>query len=65
MRVGDGDRSGRAPWKVSTMIIWPPQQGHGREWEGVSGLAVRLSGRGRGLGRGEQNPGFADHTAPH
>jgi hypothetical protein len=28
IRVGDGERAGRAPWNVSTMIIRPPQHGH-------------------------------------
>src|SRR6516162_346952 len=28
IRVGDGDRAGRGPSNVSTMIIRPPQQGH-------------------------------------
>ena len=36
IRVGDGERSGRAPSKVSMMIIRPPQQGHRHEGEGVS-----------------------------
>jgi hypothetical protein len=27
-RVGDGERAGRMPWKVSMTIIRPPQQGH-------------------------------------
>ena len=50
MRVGDGDRSGRAPWKVSTMIIRPPQQGHGREGEGVSASLSVSAGAGETLG---------------
>ena len=28
IRVGDGEREERAPSKVSTMIIRPPQHGH-------------------------------------
>jgi hypothetical protein len=36
MRVGDGGRPGRAPSKVSTMIIRPPQQGQRRTGEAVS-----------------------------
>jgi hypothetical protein len=28
IRVGDGEREERAPSKVSTMIIRPPQYGH-------------------------------------
>ena len=36
MRVGDGGRPGRAPSKVSTMIIRPPQQGQRRAGETVS-----------------------------
>jgi hypothetical protein len=36
IRLGEGDRAGRAPSKVSTMIIRPPQHGHRRAGEGVS-----------------------------
>jgi len=36
IRLGDGERAGRAPSKVSTTIIRPPQQGHRRAGEGVS-----------------------------
>ena len=49
IRVGDGDRAGRAPSKVSMMIIRPPQQGHRRAGEGVS---VSSSASARALGRG-------------
>ena len=41
IRVSDGERSGRVPSKVSTMIILPPQQAHGREGEDVSSLSAR------------------------
>ena len=33
IRLGDGDRAGRRPSNVSTMIIRPPQQGHRRAGE--------------------------------
>jgi len=36
IRFGGGDRAGRAPSKVSTMIIRPPQQGHRGVGEAVS-----------------------------
>jgi len=36
IRVGDGERAGRGPSKVSTMIIRPPQQGQRRTGEGPS-----------------------------
>jgi hypothetical protein len=36
IRVGDGERAGRAPSKVSTMIIRPPQHGYSRAGEAVS-----------------------------
>ena len=36
MRVGDGERAGRAPSNVSTMTIRPPQHGHCRAGEAVS-----------------------------
>ncbi len=35
IRFGDGDRAGRAPSNVSTMIIRPPQHGHRRAGEGA------------------------------
>ena len=41
IRVSDGERSGRVPSKVSTMIILPPQQAHGREGEDVSSRSAR------------------------
>ena len=44
IRFGGGDRAGRAPSKVSTMIIRPPQQGHRGAGEAVS---VSLSGSAR------------------
>jgi hypothetical protein len=57
IRVSDGDRTGRAPSNVSTMIIRPPQQGHRRAGEGVSVLSASAGGRSAGrLGRGEQLP---------
>ena len=37
-RVGDGDRAGRRPSNVSTMIMRPPQHGH---W--LAGVLVSLS----------------------
>jgi hypothetical protein len=33
IRVGEGERQGRGPWNVSTMIIRPPQQGQRRAGE--------------------------------
>jgi hypothetical protein len=51
--VGDGERAERTPSKVSTMIIRPPQQGHGREGEGVSSLSASACERsGEALGAG-------------
>ena len=47
IRLGDGERAGRAPSKVSMMIIRPPQQGHRRAGEDVS---VSLSAPARALG---------------
>ena len=41
IRVSDGERSGCVPSKVSTMIILPPQQAHGREGEDVSSRSAR------------------------
>jgi len=43
IRVGDGERAGRAPSKVSTMIIRPPQQGQRRPREGPSVLGSSKS----------------------
>src|SRR5271166_4683073 len=42
--VGDGERAGRTPSKVSTMIIRPPQHGQRRTGEAVS---AALSGSAR------------------
>ncbi len=36
IRLGGGERAGRGPSKVSTMIIRPPQHGHRRTGEAVS-----------------------------
>ena len=33
IRIADGERQGRGPSNVSTMIIRPPQQGQGRAGE--------------------------------
>ena len=56
IRVGDGERAGRAPSKVLTMIIRPPQQGQRaprRRSFGVRVLEVTFRLSGRSLGRGE------------
>ena len=57
IRVGDGERAGRAPSKVSTMIIRPPQQGQrgGKAKVGsvLGSLEVTVRLSGRSLGRGE------------
>src|SRR5271165_1777680 len=55
IRVGDGERQGRGPSNVSTMIIRPPQHGHRRKDDWLS-VAVGVGGRaiGRDFGRGEQ-----------
>ena len=51
IRVGDGERLGRSPSKVSTMIILPPQQGHGRAGEDVSSRSASARERsGEALG---------------
>jgi hypothetical protein len=44
IRVGDGDRAGRAPSKVSMTIIRPPQQGHRCS---AAGLSAPLSASAR------------------
>jgi len=44
IRLGGWDRAGRAPSKVSTMIIRPPQPGHRRA---VGGASVLLSASAR------------------
>jgi len=48
IRLGDGERAGRGPSNVSTMIIWPPEHGHRRADEGasvsLSASACTLSG---------------------
>ena len=49
IRVGDGDRAGRAPSNVSMMIIRPPQHGHRRA---VGGLRSRCRPRRARSGRG-------------
>ena len=43
IRVGDGERQGRGPSNVSTMIIRPPQQGQGRADETSSALLSALA----------------------
>ena len=43
IRVGDGERAGGAPSKVSTMIIRPPQRGQRRPGEGPSVLGSSKS----------------------
>ncbi len=55
MRLGDGDRAGRGPSNVSTMIIRPPQQGQ-RRAGGTSSASLSASARERwgALRRGEQ-----------
>ena len=45
IRAGEDHRRERAPLKVSTMIILSPQQGHGREGEGVSSRSASALGR--------------------
>ena len=47
IRLGDGERQGRAPSNVSTMIIRPPQQGQRRAGETSS---ARLSASREGWG---------------
>src|SRR5271157_5799283 len=46
IRVGDGERAGRALSNVSTMIIRPPQQGHRRAGEGGSASLSVSAGDG-------------------
>ena len=46
IRVGDGERAGRAPSNISMMIIRPPQHGHRRAGKGVS-AALSASARER------------------
>ena len=47
IRLGDGERQGRGPSNVSTMIIRPPQQGQRRAGETSS---ARLSALREGWG---------------
>ena len=47
IRLGDGERQGRGPSNVSTMIIRPPQQGQRRAGETSS---ARLSASREGWG---------------
>ena len=62
IRLGDGDRAGRAPSNVSTMIIRPPQQGQRRAGEDVFGrhCRPRRANAGARLGRGERLAGALD-----
>ena len=62
IRVGDGERQGRGPSNVSTMIIRPPQQGQRRAGEDVFGLAAGLGAWALGSGsrRREQLPSALD-----
>ena len=47
IRLGDGERQGRGPSNVSTMIIRPPQQGQRRAGEMSSaGLSASREGWG-------------------
>ena len=48
IRFGDGDRAGRGPSNVSTMIIQPPQQGRRRAGEGVFASLLASAGGGSG-----------------
>jgi hypothetical protein len=61
IRVGDGERAGRAPSKVLTSIIRPPQQGHrcagGTPSVSLSASAGECSGGALG---GEQLAGALD-----
>jgi hypothetical protein len=52
IRVGDGKRAGRAPSKVSTMIIRPLQQGQRRPGEGPS---VLRSSKSRSISAGARS----------
>ena len=64
IRVGDGERQGRGPSNVSTMIIRPPQQGQRRAGETSSARCRPRRGRwGASLRRGEQLPGALDVVA--
>jgi hypothetical protein len=57
IRLGDGERAGRAPSKVSTMIIRPPAIGAAssrRRSFGVTVLDVTARLSGRAFERGEQ-----------
>jgi hypothetical protein len=56
IRVGDGERAGRAPSKVSTMIIRPPQQGQRRPGEGP----LSRSSKSQSVSAGEAS-GAASH----
>ena len=65
IRLGDGERQGRGPSNVSTMIIRPPQQGQRRAGETVFSPTVGLARRlGRILCRGEQLSGALDVVRP-
>ena len=46
IRLGDGDRPGRAPSNVSMMIIRPPQHGHRRAGNGASASLSASPGLG-------------------
>jgi len=57
MRLGEGGRAARTPWKVSTMIMRPPQQGHRHAGDWGFRLVVGLGRRGVGRGCSEQLAG--------
>ena len=66
IRLGDGDRAGRGPSKVSTMIIRPPQHGQRRAGGTSSASTVGLGAQGWGaLRRGEQLAGALDVVRPN
>jgi len=52
IRVGDGERPGREPSNVSTMIIRPPQHGHGRTGEAASAALSTSAGERSGATSG-------------
>ena len=69
IRLGDGERQGRGPSNVSTMIIRPPQQGQRRATETSSAwLSASAGGRWGAAGAAVSNcrarPMLSARTAP-